>query len=190
MAPPEGISTLPRGSVIEPQLDCGVTKGRVKGPPGRRLPRSKKSIDTLLDEDQSESSVVFRDDRGRATSLSALEHSKDSVDLRPEPRLARKGQTPSELATTNSNPNIFKFDFERAWFLKLPSEAGEKTTSDYSSLHEDLSGDGSSDRHSSLSRGSPTHPKEESQISNRRKESSNRNSRPISIGTRSTCSIL
>ncbi len=163
--------TLPRSAG---PLDCGVAKGRAKGPPGRRLPRSvtkpltmPSSMETL--EPTTEALLEFRDGRGRATSLSALEHNNyppPAEEGRPQTRLTfttdpsssesepstNHSSSPTNADSPDSPGTSGSVDFEHAWFLQIPpkpSHHHDEKTSDYSSLHDDLSS-GSSSQSSSV----------------------------------------
>lgn len=98
--------TLPRSG---DRLDH-VTKGRVKGPQGRRLPRKSHlgrssgigysrpdAVDSLVDSDED-----VRDSRGRATSLSALEASSITHPNSKQQSISRLGS----LSGTDSGDRI------------------------------------------------------------------------------------
>jgi hypothetical protein len=114
--------TLPRSGV---RLDH-VTKDRVRGPQGRRLPRKpNKSIgaemsvareaggDSLLGSEEDctsggGGSTTVRDARGRATSLSALESSSET---HPKVRLEfQLGSEDDTLANNNRNSSYLAGD--------------------------------------------------------------------------------
>jgi hypothetical protein len=146
-----GNGTLPRSGAC---LDH-VTKGRVKGPQGRRLPRKPQKsngIDSKADSVlESDEETAIRDSRGRATSFSALEASTEShskIRLEFELKSGDEDHSSDSLSTgspafPNQSPNTNRLSFEHAWFLTLPDshhKSGGKTededsTSDYSSMH-------------------------------------------------------
>jgi len=154
--------TLPRSGV---RLDH-VTKDRVRGPQGRRLPRKpNKSLgaeltstlnnrdgggpDSLMDSADEEisngSSTGVRDARGRATSLSALESSSET-----HPKVRLEFELGSEdISTTNNppmgnymspfpspDPQTNRLSFEQAWFITLPEAS--KAEGRKSGLDEDV----------------------------------------------------
>jgi len=144
--------TLPRSSV---RLDH-VTKGRVRGPQGRRLPRKPQKSsptpngmdsksDSLIDSDKE---TIVRDSLGRATSLSALETcTSENPKIRLEFQLGSEddsGVTNDHLVNLAcSSPKANRLSFEQAWFITLPdshqtgkgADEDVDNTSDYSSMH-------------------------------------------------------
>lgn len=171
--------TLPRS---EARLDH-VTKGRVKGPQGRRLPRKPQKsngndskADSVLDLNDE---TAVRDSRGKAISLSALEASSEThLKPRLEFELGSEDDDHSNYLnnspSSNQSPNTNRLSFEQAWFITLPDsrcKSGRKTedednTSDYSSMHGSSSPPSSESSKRSPS-ASPTNPPEKNSIRTR-----------------------
>lgn len=184
--------SLPR---TEAALDH-VTKGRVRGPQGRRLPRKPQrpnnglqdsKIDSVVDseDDTSVSPVQLKDSRGRATSLSALEASSENhskirleFELGSEDSSSSSANNSGYLSNTppypNQSPNTNRLSFEQAWFITLPDSHRKSGRSHKLEQDEDSTSDyssmhehGSPPSTKSSKRSSPTNPPARNSLRNR-----------------------
>ncbi|OXA65124.1 Pleckstrin y domain-containing family A member 6 [Folsomia candida] len=145
--------TLPRTGA---RLD-NLTKGRPRGPQGRRLPRKPQrpngtpnETDPVLDS-EDEMGVARDSSHGRAATMV-----ESSLETNLKIRLEFESKSEDELRVNNSiylsdatscsnnqSPNAKRLSFEQAWFITLPDsprKSGSKleeedNTSDYSSMH-------------------------------------------------------
>jgi len=208
----ENGGTLPRSG---DRLDH-VTKSRVKGPQGRRLPRKSnfgrtsgisdsrpEAVDSLVDSDED-----VRDIRGGATSLSALEASSVThPNTKSNSRLGSLSGTgsgdrldfdlsdgsPSSSSSSpvNTNPDLITNDensFEHAWFIRMPTPTATNGSTSKGLDSDDV--DSTSD-YSSM-HGSPPSPKSSGskRASSKTPSSTNSNTSFKSKFQKFICSLL